>query len=51
MPQLQLLDGVEEGLVRGHYTGPELGADALGKPGGTQAGDELSSILLSPLFV
>ena len=35
----------------GHDPGTELGADALGQPGGTQTRDELPTVLLSPSLV
>ncbi len=51
VPELKLLDGVQEGLVGGHDAGTELGADALGQTGAAEAGDELAGVLLPPLLV
>jgi len=51
VPEFQLLDGVKEGVMGSHDAGAELGADALGQPGGTQTRDELPAVLLPPALV
>ena len=46
--RLQLLDGTQEGLVGGGHTSAELSTDALGETRGTEATDQLTSVLLTP---